>query len=261
MTRYRYPSEQWILAATILAIMVVVLIAAGITLFLVPIFFVLFVGIAFYMNYAHHQELMRQAFQVTRQSAPELAEVVQDCVNRLRPRSVQVFVVNANERNAYTFGVTNPKVIVLYRPLLEIMDEAELRFIIGHEMGHVALGHTWLNSLLGGMAGVPVSLGAAVILNLAFRWWNRACEYSADRAGLIACGDPQKAILALLELAAGDIQSSAQYQRALALIEREDDSVGNVLLETLSTHPMIVRRIEQIRRFAASEQYRRLRQA
>jgi Zn-dependent protease with chaperone function len=125
-------------------------------------------------------------------------------------------------------------------------------------MGHVALGHTWLNTLLGGMAGVPVTVGAAVIVTLAFRWWNRACEYSADRAGLLACGKPQKAISALIKLVAGSVQSQAELQRALQVIEQEDDSLLNQLGETLSTHPMIARRIEQIRKYAATPQYAQL---
>jgi Zn-dependent protease with chaperone function len=97
-----------------------------------------------------------------------------------------------------------------------------------------------------------------VIVTLAFRWWNRACEYSADRAGLLACGQPQKAISALIKLVAGSVQSQAELQRALQVIEREDGSVLNQLGETLSTHPMIARRIEQIRKYAATAQYAQL---
>jgi len=42
------------------------------------------------------------------------------------------------------------------------------------------------------MAGVPVGMGAAVLLSFAFRWWNRACEYSSDRAGLLAMRQPEQ---------------------------------------------------------------------
>ncbi len=113
--------------------------------------------------------------------------------------------------NAYTFGMVEPQVVVVYAGVFSIMDADELRFIIGHELGHIRLGHTWLNSLVGGMAGIPSPYVAAILLYIAFRWWNRACEYSADRAGLLACGKPEKAASALIKLVGGSavVRSSA----------------------------------------------------
>ena len=105
--------------------------------------------------------------------------------------------------------------------VLEIMDEDELKFIIGHEMGHAALGHTWINTLVGGMGGVPLPFGAAVLFTLIFRWWNRACEHSADRAGLLVCANPQNAISALVKLVAGDIDTAAELKHALQAIDKE----------------------------------------
>src|SRR4030066_1917461 len=120
----------------------------------------------------------------------------------------------------------SPKAILLYSSLFKIMDCDELQFILGHEMGHVKLGHTWLNTLVGGMAGTPSSLGAAAIMELAFRWWNRACEYSADRAGVLACSKPNKAISALVKLEVGTVaRSQAGIQAALQHIETNDDDI------------------------------------
>ena len=161
--------------------------------------------------------------------------------------------------NAYTFGMDSPKAIVLHSALFQLMDHDELQFILGHELGHVDLGHTWLNTLIGGMAGIPSSFGAAAILELAFRCWNRACEYSADRAGVLACNNPNKAITALVKLEAGsDARTQAGILRAIQRIESQDDDLVNNLSELLATHPMIIKRIEQIREFAASDNYRRL---
>ena len=258
ITSYRYPNEGWILAGTILLVLVVAGIAAGVSFCLVPIFFLLFVLISYWMNRANHNSLMSIGYPVSPERTPNLARIKQACLDRLHPGQVEVFVVRSNYLKAYTFGFNSPQDIVLYSALLDVMDEDELRFVLGHEMGHVALGHTWLNTLLGGMAGVPVTIGAAVIITLAFRWWNRACEYSADRAGLLACGKPQKAISALVKLVAGEVHTQVEMQRALQVIERQDDSVMNVLAETLSTHPMIVRRIEQIRKYTATPEYRQL---
>jgi Zn-dependent protease with chaperone function len=140
---------------------------------------------------------------------------------------------------------------------LKIMDASELKFVIGHEMGHVDLGHTWLNTILGGLAGMPPSQGAAVLLQVAFRWWNRSCEYSADRAGMIACGSLQKATSALVKLVAHNARTPQQIERALQVIDEEDENFGNVLAETLATHPMIIHRIEKLREFAKTDLFKR----
>jgi Zn-dependent protease with chaperone function len=94
---------------------------------------------------------------------------------------------------------------------------------------------------------------------MAFLWWNRACEYSADRAGLLACGRLHKAISALVKLAEGaGADTRANMERALRHIEAEDDHALASLSEPLSTHPMMVRRIEQLHRYATSAEYRHL---
>jgi len=258
MDNYRYPSEMPILLVTITVIGLVLLFSAGLTICVLPAFLGLVVLMAYLANKAHTQALIQGAARVTPESSPQLAGLVQDCVNRLRPGQVQVFVTRERQLNAYTFGVNQPFTVVLFAPLLKVMDADELRFIIGHEMGHVALGHTCLNSLLGGMAGVPTTLGLAVILVAAFRWWNRACEYSADRAGLIACRKLNKAVSALVKLVNREADTPEEIEQTLAVIEKEDDQLDNLLMETLATHPMTARRIENLRKYAATPEYREL---
>jgi len=258
MNRYRYPSESVILALTVVAIIVAVGLTAGATVCIAPLVLLAIVLMSYWQSKQHHNELMQAAQPVTPTETPRLAELVADSVTRLNAPPVQTYVVRSNQRNAYTFGLTRPNVVVLYSSLFQLMDEDEIRFIVGHELGHVALGHTWLNTVLGGMGGVPVSLGAAIILTFAFRWWNRACEYSCDRAGLIACGNLNKAISALVKLAAGDVDTEAELQAALQMVEAEDDSTWNLLANTLSTHPLIAQRIAELRKFAISPEYRAL---
>jgi Zn-dependent protease with chaperone function len=125
-------------------------------------------------------------------------------------------------------------------------------------MGHVALSHTWLNTLLGGMSGVPAPFGAAVILYTAFRSWNRNCEFSADRAGLLACGNLSKAISALVKLVAPNMRTQADFERALTMIDAQDDNVLNQFGELFQSHPMVIRRINQLREYAATSEYKNL---
>lgn len=258
-TAYRYPSERLILALTMFLVFGVIVVTATATLFTGLIFIAIVVGLSYFSSRSHHKALIRQAQRVTPSGTPNLAAFVKGCAAILRPEPVEVFIAPSPVLNAYTFGLDTPKVVVLYTSLFKVMDEDELRFILGHELGHVKLGHTRLNSLIGGMAGIPSSSGASALLNMAFLWWNRACEYSADRAGLLACGKPEKAVSALIKLVAGpQANTPAGMELAYRKIDAEDDTLLGSLNESLSTHPMIIRRIRELRRYAGSRQYRHL---
>lgn len=255
-TDYRYPYEYLILVATIVVVLLVIAFTAAATVCTSAIFIPLVVIIGYFASRGKHQELLAQAQQVTPQAVPEMIPLLRANYARLQVELVNVFVVPSSQLNAYTFGMDSPKAIVLYSSLFKIMDQDEIQFILGHEMGHVKLGHTWLNTLVGGMAGIPSSLGAAAIMELAFRWWNRACEYSADRAGVLACGKPNKAISALVKLEAGPAaRTQSGMQAAIQHLESEDDDIMHNLEELLASHPMIAKRVEQIRQFTSTQEY------
>jgi Zn-dependent protease with chaperone function len=256
---YRHPSEQPILAVTFLLVLAVIAFSITVTLCTSALFVGGLVLLAYQMNASHHHSLMQHATPIHAESAPRLAALVGETIARLQPGPVQVYVAPGQALNAYTFGLSDPKVVVLYAPMLQVMDADELRFVVGHELGHVRLGHTWLNTLLGGMAGIPSPFSAALLLAFTFRWWNRACELSSDRAGLLACGDVRKAESALVKLVAGPSSRDPEmYRRALETIDAEDDHAMSGFAEALSTHPMLIRRIQELRRFAATQEYQRL---
>ncbi len=260
MTSYRYPNERLILALTLFLVLAVIALTAVATFCGSFLFVILMLVISYFMNRTNHIELVQRAYAVTPETQPELDRIVRTCAARLRSGPFKAFIVPGRTLNAYTFGMTRPQDVVVYSGVLDLMDEDELRFILGHEVGHICLGHTWLNSLVGGMAGIPSPYLAAVVLYFSFRWWNRACEYSADRAGLLACGKPEKAYSALIKLVSGSsaVGSPEAWQAALKRIEAEDDRFENTLGEMLSTHPMIVRRLQALRQFAATRQYQYL---
>jgi len=253
-TAYRYPREQIILWATILIMLLVIALTATATVCLSVVFIIGAIAFSYNFSQTHHRNLLQNALRITHQNAPGLLELSRVCAMRLQVEPVNFFVVHGQVLNAYTFGLTSPKAIVLYENLIRLMDQQELQFIIGHEMGHVKLGHTWLNSLVGGMAGIPASLSASAILILALRSWNRACEFSADRAGMLACGNPSKAISALIKLETGS-SSNSSLGSTIQKLETQDDDLLNNLSELLATHPIIIRRIKQIQKFAKSKEY------
>jgi Zn-dependent protease with chaperone function len=256
--RYRVDNEQVVLVLTALLVLAVIVLTSTVTFCLSGVFILGMFALSAFTIRAHHRALMRSALPVNGAQAPELERLVRTCSQKLQPGVVDVYLVKQNKLNAYTFGITEPKALVVYTPMVQVMSPGELSFVVGHEMGHVALGHTWLNTILGGMAGIPAPFGAAVLLYAAFRWWNRMCEYSADRAGLLACGDLNLAVSALVKLVAPNIRSQQEFDRALAMIDAQDDDVSNVLAEAFQSHPMLIRRINKLRAYAQTAEYRQM---
>ena len=255
---YRYDNEQVVLAITLLLVLGVIILTASVTFCLSAVFIIGLFVISGMMIRTHHKTLMQEATMVTPIRSPELANVIEECQAKLQPGEVEVYLAKKNQMNAYTFGIDSPKVLVLYTPLLKFLSPNELKFIIGHEMGHVALGHTWLNTIIGGIAGIPAPFGAAILMYAAFRWWNRMCEFSADRAGLLACGELNLAVSAMVKLVAPEVRTQKEFEQALAAIDAQDDNVSNRLAEIFQTHPMLIRRINKLRDYTRSAQYQRM---
>ncbi len=84
------------------------------------------------------------------------------------------------------------------------------------------------------------------------------CEFSADRAGLLACGDIHIAVSALVKLAAPEIRNQRDFERALAAIDAEDDLASNRVAEAFQSHPLLIRRIDALRAYARTAEYQRI---
>ena len=118
---YRHDNEQLILVFSILLVLAVIILTSSVTFCLSGIFILGMFVISALMIRSHHQSLMQHTLIINERSAPDLAEVVSDCANKLQPGEVDVFLAKQNQMNAYTFGLSQPKALVLYSPLLKVM--------------------------------------------------------------------------------------------------------------------------------------------
>lgn len=170
---------------------------------------------------------------------------------------------------AWTQGLDKP-FIVLTTGLLDLMDHEGLRFVIGHEMGHVMSGHAVYNTILRRLILLQRQLGwlppgqlALRAVIAALREWQRKTELSCDRAGLLACQDPQAALRAHLALA-GDVGDQVDIAEFLAQAKEyeqgEDirDSILKLMHTEELTHPLAVVRAAELQKWAASEEYREI---
>jgi Zn-dependent protease with chaperone function len=161
--------------------------------------------------------------------------------------------------NAFAMGVGGRGTVVLQTGLLDAMKKDEILFVIGHELGHLAAGHTRMIVVRGVPdAGVGLPL-ITPILGWLFSFWQRKTEYTADRAGLLACQDLRAALRALVKLAVGP--RLAEQINIDELVQQTREAAADTsarFAETLASHPFLLKRIDALIQFWNSTQYRRL---
>ncbi|RIJ78035.1 M48 family peptidase, partial [Nakamurella silvestris] len=184
------------------------------------------------------------------------------------PTRPELYVIQNPVPNAVTIGMDVP-FIVLNTGLVDLLDEDELRFVLGHEIGHAMSGHavyqTMLQHLLrlaGNFGWLPVGGWALRALVAALMEWSRKAELSGDRAGLLATQDPEVALRVMMKLAGGsrlgEMSTGAFLEQADEYESTGDlrDGVLKLLNLELKTHPFSVVRAAQMRDWVVNGEYR-----
>ena len=123
-------------------------------------------------------------------------------------RMPELYVTQTPFVNAGAVGFADP-FIVLNTASIELLEPEEQRFLVAHEIGHIASGHVTYNTiaiilLTLGLNGLPAFAGLALLpFRLALLEWYRKAELSCDRAGVLGVQDPPVAYRAFLKLASG----------------------------------------------------------
>ncbi len=185
------------------------------------------------------------------------------------PELPEMYVVANPVPGALTIGMNKP-FIVLNSGLVDLLDADELRFVIAHELGHAMCGHAVYQTLLqrmiqltGVLSSVPVGgLGFRAIMAALYEW-SRKAELSADRAGLLATQDPATAFRVHMKLASGGHLDDLDATSFLAQGQEYDDadlrdSVLKMLLVENRSHPFLVVRASELRRWVDSGEYTRI---
>jgi len=182
----------------------------------------------------------------------------------------EMFVQASPGFHAMTIGLDRP-VIVLDSGLVDLLDDEELRFVIGHELGHALSGHALYRTLLlrllslsGVLATIPIGGLGVRLITAALMEWVRKSELSADRAGLLATQDPATAFRAHMKLASGghldDLDQTSFFAQGREYDEAGDvrDAVLKLLLVEQRTHPFPVSRASALRAWVDSGDYTRI---
>ena len=184
------------------------------------------------------------------------------------PRVPELFITQDPTVNAMALGTDKP-FIVINTGLVDLMDPEEVRWVIGHELGHVLSGHAVYRTMLFHMIRLAARLAFIPFAWIGFKaviWgleeWFRKAELSCDRAGLVAAQDEAAARRALMKMAGGSRLSELSHD-AFHEQAREYDAVPDVregLLKLLqlqgTTHPFAVVRFAELDRWASDGEYR-----
>jgi Zn-dependent protease with chaperone function len=213
---------------------------------------------------------LASAVKVSERQFPHIHELVRDGSYILDlPDVPEVFVVQSPLVNAMALGRDQP-FLVITTGMINLYDPEELRWVIGHELGHVLSGHAvyrtmllWLIGLASRIAWTPISLGIQAIV-WGLEEWFRKSELSCDRAGLLAGQDLDAARRGLMKLAGGaqlsELNPDAFREQAHEYDAVPDmrDSILKILQLQGNTHPFAVVRFAELDYWATHGDYERI---
>ncbi|WP_263170490.1 M48 family metallopeptidase [Streptomyces sp. SCSIO ZS0520] len=200
-----------------------------------------------------------------------LNDMLRDACYILDLEKVPPLYVTQNPRpNAMCIGLDEP-IIVLTTGLVELLDEEEMRAVVGHEVGHALSGHAvyrtvllFLTNLAVKVSWIPLGSVAIYAIVTALREWFRKSELSADRAGLLVGQDIQASMRGLMKLAGGNHLHEMNVDAFLAQAEEYEhsgdlrDSVLKIMNVLPRSHPFTTVRAAELKKWAASRDFQRI---
>lgn len=134
--------------------------------------------------------------KVTEMNYPYLFLIVQECYQSLNVTNYpEIMVTNQLKGiNALSVGTDKSPVILLSKKSVACLTDDELKFMIGHELGHILQKNMICHIVKGFLDNLNNSsevLGPIIsdMIDVPLNLWHRCAEYTADRAGLLCCKD------------------------------------------------------------------------
>ena len=227
---------------------------------------------------------------VTEQQAPELYRIVRELSQRAGKPMPRIYVAPTATPNAFATGRNERHAAVCCtQGILRILDEREIRGVLGHELMHVYNHDIRTSAIAGAMATVISYLGyslmyfgnstrsnrdsdngagalgavgamlsvilapiAASLIQMAI---SRTREYDADEDGSLLTGDPNALASALYKIengVAANPMPPTATDRSVAAMMIESPFSARGISKMFSTHPPTADRIARLQQMAVA---------
>lgn len=208
---------------------------------------------------------------ITQQSSPELYGRLKEACRVLNVRDIPRF---SSEwfymPSSVSSGRENFR-IILTSGAIDLLDETEQLFFLGHELGHNLCGHKpyqmLLESLYLPMAEIQNVKVWATIIKVPLLDWYRKCDLTADRMGLLCCQDLNAALRTMIKRAG----LPKKYYKSINIpaflkqaeeFETKYTGTVNTMAKTLalnsSAFPWMVHRAAELVKWYQSGEYQRI---
>ena len=204
------------------------------------------------------RHLLSTSVRLTKNMSPSIHDMANECVERLGVEMpLELYVYSSPQFNAACFKPENERLYVMFSSsLLEGFSSQELKYVMGHELGHHIYSHHDIpvGYLLKGERRPNPRMALELFA------WSRYAEISADRAGAYCAEDFHSVASALFKLSSGlttdlidfDLNDFLKQIEEMQVVDAEPGE-GAPKGDWFSTHPFSPLRVRALDYFHQSE--------
>lgn len=194
------------------------------------------------------------SLRVQKELLPDIYELCQDVKKKLKFKDdVDFYITGDSDVNAFSLAAEDEgehHIVNVNSALFDLMSTDELRFVIGHELGHLINKDTALARLIGFV--FPPGAAVPVTLQYKIRLHEQLAELVADRYGYMATEDLGVCVTAFFKMASG-LDLEKMNVSIDALIADNNRRLNYFLKDkgiSRSSHPVNPIRVQALNLFA-----------
>jgi len=199
------------------------------------------------------RRLLATSVKLSEKMAPELYRIARECFEKLGVDiPTELYAYNSPQFNAACVKPEDGKLFIMFSSsLLDAFDYDELKFVMGHELGHFIFDHHAIpvGHLLSGRAKTSPELA------LKLTSWSRYAEFSSDRAGAYCVQNFDAVARSLFKLSSGVTSGIVKFQlheflQQVDEMKLEDENLNRSSSQDwFMTHPFSPLRVKALQLF------------